>query len=112
MSGMPAPAVAPPRSAVRPAVVEPRPKKPNQWGFWIALVLIAAVLGSLYIWRKPRTVQSGTAGPGAIRTTVVTSGPVERTLRLTGVTAAANFASLLTPNLRGSRSDYARALSP
>ena len=112
MSGMPAPAVAPHSPVVRPEVVQPRPKKPNHRGIWIVLILtIAAILGGVAIWRKIQPAASTpqtTAAISAIRTAKVVSGPVEQTLRITGVTAAANYASLVTPNLRGSRTDYGR----
>lgn len=38
-------------------------------------------------------------------------GTIQKTLRLTGVTAAENFVSLITPQLRGSRSDRQRDTS-
>src|SRR5438132_4404061 len=110
MSGMPVPVVAPPPPVIRPEVVEPRPKKPNHWGLWIVLILVvAAILGGVFIWQRGRTARPSqaqeTSATPAIRTAKVTSGPIEKTLRLTGVTAAANYTSLVTPNLRGSRGD-------
>src|SRR5262249_47534168 len=44
----------------------------------------------------------------AIRTATITSGAVVATVRVSGVTAAENFISLVTPQLRGSRSDRLR----
>ena len=53
---------------------------------------------------------SGTTGP-VVNTSAATTQRLERTLRLTGVTAAENAAQLLTPQLRGSRSDGTRTAS-
>ncbi|MBI4876221.1 MAG: HlyD family efflux transporter periplasmic adaptor subunit [Acidobacteria bacterium] len=45
------------------------------------------------------------------RTAKIAPGSVERSFRLTGVTAAENFVSLISPQLRGSRSDRGRRSS-
>src|SRR5258708_3789135 len=112
MSGLPAPGYPPKPPAVRPEVVPPRPKKSRRWGRWIALaVLVVIAAGGLYLWIRTRPAASSGGGPGApsaIRTARIVPGPVERTVRLTGVTAAANFASLITPRLIGSRTGFGR----
>src|ERR1700694_3178078 len=105
MSGMPAPAVAPHPPVIRPEAVEPRPKKPNYRGLWIFLILtFAALVAGAYVWQRARTAgpspAQGTAASSAIRTAKVSSGPIERTLRLTGVTAGANYTSLSPPRFR------------
>ncbi len=108
---MPAPAVAPLSPVVGPEVVQPRPKKPDRQGprFLIFLLILAIGVG-IYAWRAKKPARS-TAVFSAIRTGAIASGPIEKTLRLTGVTAAANYVSLITPRLRGSRSDHNRDLS-
>jgi HlyD family secretion protein len=57
------------------------------------------------LWQKRAPPVAVSSAAGTIRTATVSRGPVVNTLRLTGVTAAENFASLITPQLRGSRAD-------
>src|SRR6266487_755183 len=112
MSGLPAPGLPPQPPAVRPEVVPPRPKESRRWGRWIVSVLLVAIVaGGVSLWLRKRPAASSGGGPGApsvIRTARIVPGPVERTVRLTGVTAAANYASLITPRLIGSRGDRGR----
>ena len=111
MSGMPVPAAAPLTPVAGPQVVQPRPKKPDHWGHWFLMILTILPIGAgIYAWRAKKPARNTAALP-AIRTASITSGPIEKTLRLTGVTAAANYVSLITPRLRGSRSDHNRDLS-
>ena len=63
-------------------------------------------LAILWQRRSPRAAASTKVG--AIRTATVSSGPVINILRLTGVTGAEKFASLITPQLRGSQADTDR----
>ena len=56
---------------------------------------------------KPK-VQSRAVQSTLIRTAKVTSGPIQRIIRLTGVTSAKNFASVAAPMMRGP--DAGRAL--
>ncbi|MGH9665566.1 MAG: efflux RND transporter periplasmic adaptor subunit [Bryobacteraceae bacterium] len=70
---------------------------------WLILAVALAVVGALayQFWLKP-TVET----PAAIvaRTAKVTRGPLERTLRISGITTAHNFANIVAPNLRGPES--------
>ena len=73
-----------------------------------ALVLAGGLGAAAWYWgteHAPNT--SGTTGP-TIRTSVATTGQLDTVLRLTGVTVAENASSLLTPQLRGSRSGGGR----
>ena len=91
-----------------PFVVPPPPKQPRRWrgGLLFAALIVAA--GTLYYWGLGGAKDTtGTSGP-AVRTSTVSAQRLERVLRLTGVTAAENAAQLLTPQLRGSRSDGTR----
>src|SRR5258706_3363849 len=113
MSALPAPGDAPRQPSIRPEAVPHRPKKSRglrQSRVLIALLLLVA--GGLALWllrtRPKATSGGGPGGPSAIRTALIVPGPVERTLRLTGVTAAANYASLITPRLIGSRGGFGR----
>ncbi|MGA2602346.1 MAG: efflux RND transporter periplasmic adaptor subunit [Bryobacteraceae bacterium] len=108
---MPVPAAAPLTPVVGPQVVQSRPKKPNRRGRWFLVILLILAIGAgIYAWRAKTPARNAAALP-SIRTASITSGPLEKTLRLTGVTAAANYVSLITPRLRGSRSDHNRDLS-
>jgi len=75
-------------------------------------MLALAGLGAGAWYLRSNAPQLSTGGPGgpgpAIRMTQVSTGHVERTLRLTGSTGATNFASILTPMMRGSRSGFGR----
>ncbi|MGH9674682.1 MAG: efflux RND transporter periplasmic adaptor subunit [Bryobacteraceae bacterium] len=66
--------------------------------------------GAWYLrWNAAQPSTGGPGGPGpVIRMTQVSTGHVERTIRLTGSTGATNFASVLTPMMRGSRSGFGR----
>jgi multidrug resistance efflux pump len=64
-------------------------------------------VAGLAYWR--RAASSKQAVPaGAFPIATVTAGRLERTLRLSGTTGSANFAGLITPQLRGSRSGFHR----
>lgn len=101
-----APAVSPPRS---PQPV-PRPEKPRERRIWLWLTLIvifgSLAAGALY-WRRSAATPAA-AKTAAFRTAVVSTGSVERTLRLSGATGAERFVSLVSPQLRGSRSGFGR----
>jgi HlyD family secretion protein len=112
MSSISAPRISPktpvpsrPGSAPAPA------KGPGSKGLWMALLFALVMVWAALLWQKRSPQASVGTRIGAIRTATVSRGPVANTLRLTGVTAAENFASLVTPQLRGSRSDKNRDLS-
>ena len=89
-----------------PVLVPPPPKKPLRWG-GISIFVIALTAAALYFGLGLGHDTSGTSGP-AVPSSTVAVRRLERVLRLTGVTAAENAAQLLTPQLRGSRSDGSR----
>ena len=108
-----APGVAPrPASPIEapkivPGVPEP-PKRRNRLG--LVLVLLALVGGAAwwFLGRPALQQQQSAANAVVVRTATVTGGDVVRTLRLTGTTGAERFASLLVPQLRGSRAEGLR----
>ncbi len=75
------------------------------------VALIVAAVASVVLYRQRRTAEEAAeAGrAAAIRTAAVAAAPLERTLRLAGVTAAENFVSLISPQMRGSRSGFGRS---
>jgi HlyD family secretion protein len=93
----PAPVQAPEKSA---PVLAPAPAKPplrRTWWVAAAVVLGLAVLVYL-LW--PATAKKPSVQT-TVRTARVAVGPFERVLRLTGNTAARNFASITAPMMRG-----------
>src|SRR4051794_4908552 len=95
-----------------PAVVPPAVKPPSGNRIPYILIGILAVAGLGYgLWKYQaagQTARSKAAAVAAIRTATVARGDIVQTLRLTGTTGAEKFASLLVPQLRGSRSDTLR----
>jgi HlyD family secretion protein len=69
------------------------------WLSSLALVALAAGYG----WRV-RAKEAARSAPIVVRSATVGGGKVERTIRLTGVTAAENAVALTAPQLFGSRS--------
>lgn len=74
------------------------------------MLAAAVIAGAAVYWRL--SVQPAAQAPAAVaavRTAAVTAGTVDTTIRLTGTTAAEKFASLIAPQLRGSRSGRGRS---
>jgi hypothetical protein len=95
----------PPDSKQTTRSEEPRPR---HWGRWLFLLLaVAAVAGALW-YRQAQNQQKAAATTAGVRTVTVQGGTLRRTLRLTGSTAAEKYASLLAPQLRGSRGGFGR----
>src|SRR4051794_5270139 len=107
-----APGVAPPphTPATVPGVAPRKPMPPRSKRSPIVLAGLIAIVGlGYFLWtRQNAQPASGPAGVTALRTATAFRGDVVRTVRLTGSTAAERFASLLVPQLRGSRSDTLR----
>jgi len=74
----------------------------------VLLALVVASAAALYQFIAKPKAQSNTAQTVAIRTAKVSSGPIQRIIRLTGSTSAKNFASVAAPMMRGP--DSGRAL--
>jgi len=99
---MPSSPPAAPRSAGPQPVLPERP--PGRGRLGMVLVALGLGAGAAYWYAQARQSEAPTATAVAIRTATVQKGKVERTLRLTGVTAALNYSSLIAPSLRGGRS--------
>lgn len=76
-----------------------------------SILALTVIAGALYWQRRSTSNQPSAPAAGAIRTATVRTGVVEATIRLSGATAAENFVSLMTPQLRFSRSDRSRDTS-
>jgi len=108
-----APGLAPQPQAppLSPTAVPSRPKTPRTRPWWIILLgLIGVAILGYYLWTKqnPALLTGGSNTAAPIRTATIGRGDIIRTIRLTGSTGAEKFASLLVPQLRGSRSDGLR----
>ena len=106
-----APAASPQQQPARtPSVVVKPTLKPKSRGPWwiLGIVLLAAIAAGAYLWQKRAASTTSTAVSPGVRTARASVGRVNTSIRLTGVTAAENFASLITPQLRGSRGDRGR----
>ncbi|MEO8027667.1 MAG: HlyD family efflux transporter periplasmic adaptor subunit [Bryobacteraceae bacterium] len=86
-------------------------KKPRGRGWIWALILLVVAGAGVWYWRSQAAArQTASAALPGLRTQSVSTGTLEATLRLTGVTAAENYVSLTSPQLRGSRSgQYGRS---
>lgn len=99
---MPAPTPASPSSTGPKAVIPERPPRGSRTWMWLTALVLCAGAGYWYWQGNQQEAQSATAV--SIRTAAVQSGKIEKTLRLTGVTAAEKYSSLIAPSLRGGRS--------
>jgi HlyD family secretion protein len=112
MSTVPSMVPKPSAPAAAPQVVHGAPKPPRKSTRWLivpGLVLLAGL--GWWLWQRSQAAsaqQSTPAAVTAVRTATVTTGDVVRSLRLTGTTGAEKFASLLVPQLRGSRAESLR----
>jgi HlyD family secretion protein len=110
------PATPPPAPITAPKVITPSPAPPpakrRSWG-WPLAVLVLGALGYLgwTQYQKNLENQRLAAAKQAIPTAQAQSGGVQQTIRLTGTTAAEKFVSLVTPQLRSSRSGRGRQSS-
>lgn len=108
LPSIPAQPVASPPQPAAPEHVAP----PSGGGFRKLLILLGlAVIAGLgwWLWQKQLSEQSEAARvASAVRTHTISGGRLERTIRLTGVTTAEKFVSLIAPQLRGGRGDRGR----
>jgi HlyD family secretion protein len=102
----PAPLLTP--EPVITAVPPSPPKKRSSFRVWLLLALVVVGAGAVYQFIAKPKAQSRAVQSVGLRTARVTSGPIQRILRLTGSTSAKNFASIAAPMMRGP--DSGRAL--
>ncbi len=100
-TGLPAPS-GPPAAAPVPARGPENPQR--RWLPWLLLAVVAGAGYGYWQWQQPRREEARQAAQAAVRTATASSGALTQTLRLTGVTGAERFVSLVTPQLRASRS--------
>lgn len=107
----PAPVAAPPPSGAPKVSMpeEPSRGKSRAW-VWMLLVVSAAGAGYWY-WQNQQHSAETAATAVVVRTATVDKGRVEKTIRLTGVTAAEKYSSLIAPSLRGGRGGGSQTVS-
>jgi hypothetical protein len=87
-----------------PKPVQPAPpvKRPSSaWKVALGVLLLGAIGYGLYRMAAPAKQQNSAASFSAIKTVAASNGPLVRTLRVSGVTSARNFANLTAPIMRG-----------
>lgn len=88
-----------------PAGVAPAPVKPaaaappSRWKWWVALGAVVLAGAAAYLVFRGDKQQP--AVQNTVRTAKVFVGQLDRVLRVTGTTAARNFASITAPMMRG-----------
>jgi HlyD family secretion protein len=85
------------------------PRKP--WVALILVVLLACAGVGYWVYTSHSQAEQTATTATATRTFTVAAGSLERTIRITGTTAAAKYVSLITPQLRGSRSGRGQSYS-
>jgi RND family efflux transporter MFP subunit len=97
---VPAPSPGTPAPAPIPVPSPHHPKRPPRWRVPVAIAVAGMLAGALYLALKPSQV-ARTGGTELVRTARVTTGPLERILRVAGQTSARNFAQMMVPRFRG-----------
>jgi multidrug efflux pump subunit AcrA (membrane-fusion protein) len=91
-----APAHGPESTVAQPAPVS---APPSRWKRWVALAAIVAAVALGYMAFRGKAEQPGPQI--SVRTAKAFVGSLDRVLRVTGTTAARNFASITVPMMRG-----------
>ena len=103
-SGIPAPTPRPEREQPRPQPVAPPPTKPRR-RWWIAPVLLAVAAAAVFYFRglQPQATTGSGTTVLTVPTVPVVATDLKKIIRLTGTTAARNFAIITVPQMRGGR---------
>jgi multidrug efflux pump subunit AcrA (membrane-fusion protein) len=109
----PAPVRVPQRPTSQPEVVQPTLKPPRRRGSWWVIGGLLA-LAAVFAYRFSTSPSQKKNVPTALRSAVVRRGVIQQTIRLSGLTVAQKSATLLTPQMWGSRShgnDFSQVLT-
>ncbi|WP_031496613.1 efflux RND transporter periplasmic adaptor subunit [Bryobacter aggregatus] len=108
-AGTPAPVT--PSSKPGPVVVSVHEEERKPTSKWLILLVFVVVGGVGYwLWTKQVAIDRAAAQVRAgVRTATVQTGRLERSLRISGITAAEKFNSLIAPQIRGNRSGRGRS---
>ena len=109
-SGDNSPATGTPVAPSGPKIVPNQIHERKPTSKWLILFAFVAVGGAGYwLWQKQEAMDRQAAQvKSGLRTAIVQTGRIERDLRLSGVTAAEKFSSLIAPQIRGSRTGRGR----
>ena len=106
------PPVANPPSGGSPQVVAPEePRRGGKRGWVLLLLLLGGLSAGYWYWQHQQHSADSAATAMVVRTATVDKGRVERTIRLTGVTSAEKYSSLIAPSLRGGRGGGSQQVS-
>lgn len=94
---------SPSPGSTNPVAVAQGPNHPRR-KWWIALLALVSAAGLGLYWYNSRDVGNASNPLVQVRTASAVAGTIQRSLRLTGTTAAERYVSLVAPSLRGSRS--------
>src|SRR5690242_8326894 len=101
-SARPVPVPGPEWHTPRPEVVRPGPEPPrHHYRAWLVAAIVIAGAALTYRYSVAPHRPKHAAAP--LRTRTVRRGPLEKTLRLAGVTVAQKAVTMLTPRLWGGR---------
>src|SRR5512140_3324848 len=91
------PAAPQPDQPGTPKPVASKPdEKPSQRKWWIGAAVVIAVAAGAWALR-PQPVAEQANAMATVKTTKVTVGSIQRTLRVSGSTTARNFANIVAP---------------
>lgn len=93
-----------------PRQVAPKRPRNRKILFLLLLIAVSVAIGAFLWWRGQRQQSvAQRAQISAVRSAPVGWGTMQRTIRLSGTTAAARSVLLIAPSLRGSRGDRGRS---
>ncbi len=93
-----------PAGPPKTAATEPIPPRREKYLWW-ALVCIIVLAGGAYS-QTQKTADTKRGGEAVVKTALVEQGNLEKTIRLSGVTSAEQFVSIIAPQLRGGRGNF------
>lgn len=101
----------PPAPQTGPKIVPTVAHEPKRGSKWIILLVVVGIAAiGAWLWQKQQSVERQTAETrSGLRTAIVQTGPIARQLRISGVTAAEKFVSLIAPQIRGNRNGRGRS---
>ena len=88
------------QATVRPAPRLAPPTPPSRWKWWVAVAALL-VAGALAAYFALRGGGKNSVPQTTVRTVKVFTGSLNQVVRITGTTAARNFASITAPMMRG-----------
>ena len=107
----PPPVATPPLGGSSQMVAPEEPRGGSNRGWIWPLLLVGGLGAGYWYWQNQQHSAESAATAVVVRTATVDKGRVERTIRLTGVTSAEKYSSLIAPSLRGGRGGGSQQVS-